>query len=100
MIFLKGATACLSLARGEEELEEGADAAGPGGLVVFGAFDAFEVESVAGLPAFVDEDVAETFYVVDDTRAFAGADVEPNSRKRLNRGGCGEAKDDAFIPPD
>src|SRR5580704_10407227 len=88
------------LPRGEKELEEGADAAGPGGLVVFGAFDAFVVESAAGLPAFVDENVAETFDVVDDTRAFAGADVEPNSGKRLNRCGCGEAQDDALVPPD
>jgi hypothetical protein len=48
---------------------------GPGGFVVFGAFDAFVVEVLAFAPAFFQEEVAELFYIRDDLGAFAGADV-------------------------
>jgi len=81
-------------------LEEGADALGPGGFVVFGAFDAGVVEVFAFTPAFFQENVAELFYVLDYAGAFAGADVEPDAWAGMRVGRGGDAQDYALIPPD
>ena len=69
----------MRLAGGKEKFEERADAFGPGGFVVFGAFDALVMEIPADSPAFVEERVAEAFHVVHDTRALAGADIQPDA---------------------
>src|SRR5277367_2398491 len=74
----------IALPRREKELQKGADAGGPGGFVVLGAFDAGVVEVAVVLPAFVEQDVAEFFDVVDDARTFAGADVQPDARAGLD----------------
>src|SRR6267378_5550049 len=88
------------LRRGVQELQERADALGPGGFVVLCAFDTLVVEVFAELPTFLQEDVAKLFNVGHDARAFLGADVEPDSRAGLDRSGDGEAMDDALVPPD
>ena len=81
-------------------MEEGADTLGPSGFVVFGAFDALVVEVLFELPALVDENVAEALDVFDGAAAFTGAGIEPDARVRKGRGGLGEAKNHALIPPD
>jgi hypothetical protein len=81
-------------------LQDGAYALGPGGFVVFGAFDAFVVEVLALAPAFFQEEVAELFYVLDDAGAFARADVEPDAGAGVRVGSGGKAQDYALIPPD
>src|SRR5260221_4793867 len=84
---------------GIQELQERADALGPGSFVVLGAFYALVIEVFAGLPAFLQEDVAILLDVLNDAGAFLRADVEPDARTRLDvRGSSGTVKD-ALIPP-
>jgi hypothetical protein len=83
-----------------EELEDAADALRPGGFVVFAAFYAFVVEVLALAPAFFEEDIAELFYVLDDTRALFRADIEPDRGPGLDRRGGGKTVNHALVPPD
>jgi hypothetical protein len=83
-----------------QEFEYAADALRPGPLVVFAAFDALVVKVVAERPTLLDENIAELLDVGDDARAFFCADVEPDGGMRIDARGCGEAIDDALIPPD
>src|SRR5258706_12256328 len=82
-----------------QELQEGAYALGPGGFVVLGAFYALVVEVFAGLPAFLQEDVAILFDVLNDAGAFLLADVEPDARTRLDVRGGSETVNEALVPP-
>ena len=81
-------------------MQKGPDALGPGGFVVLCAFDALVVEVAVELPAFLQQDVAKVFDVLDDARAFARADVQPDARARIDICGFGEAVHDALVPPD
>src|SRR5216683_4306116 len=88
------------LARGIQELQKGAGALGPGGFVVFGAFDALVVQVALELPAFFEEHVAKFFDFLHDARAFARADVQPDAGARLDGGCPSEAMNDVLVPPD
>src|SRR3984893_684946 len=87
------------LGRGIQELQKWADAAGPGGFVVPGAFDALVMEVPAELPAFLQKDVAKFLDIMNDARAFLCPDVEPNARARLGGGGRCPTKHCALTPP-
>src|SRR6266852_658997 len=87
------------LRRGIQELQKWADALGPGGFVVPGAFDALVMEIFAELPAILQEHVAKFLDIVNHARAFVRTDVEPDARARLDGSGGGEAMNDALIPP-
>src|SRR5262250_4032327 len=90
----------LCLASGKQELQKGADALGPGGFVVLGAFNAFVVQVALGSPTLFEQDIAEALDVFDGAAAFTGAGVEPDAGVRCDAGrGC-KTKDDAFVPPD
>jgi hypothetical protein len=88
------------LRRGIQELQKWADALGPGGFVVLGAFDALVRKVFAELPTLLNEDVAKLFNLWNDAGAFIGANVEPNAWARLDWSGGGEAMDYTLIPPD
>ena len=88
------------LTGGIQELQEWADAPGPGGFVVLGTFDALVGEIFAELPAFLQKDVAILLDVLNDARAFLRANVKPDSRARLDIRGSGHTVKDALIPPD
>src|SRR6266849_5934409 len=87
-------------ARRIQKLQERADALRPGCFVVLRAFDAFEVQVALQLPALFEEHIAKFFDLLHDARAFARADVEPDSRTRLD--GCcpGKSMNDVLVPPD
>src|SRR5882762_5343410 len=87
-------------ARGIKKLEERADALRPSRFVVLGAFDALVMQIAPELPAFLEEHVAEFLDVVDDARAFARADIEPDARAGLHGRRAGKAVNDVLIPPD
>src|SRR6267154_3442717 len=87
------------LGGGIQESQEGADAPGPGGFVVLGAFDALVGKVFAELPAFLQKDVAILLDLLNDARAFLRADVEPDARARLDIRGSGHTVEDALIPP-
>src|SRR5215471_1518569 len=91
---------CHNSAGGKEKLQEGADALGPSGFVVFAAFDALVVEVGFELPALADEDVAEALSVLYGTATFACAGVEPDARMRRGARCGSKAQNDALVPPD
>ena len=80
-------------------MQKGSDARGPGRFIMLGAFDELVVKVDAQTPAFLQENVAELLDVLNDARAFFGADVQPDARARLDGRGGGEAMNDALIPP-
>src|SRR5580704_5353405 len=80
-----------SLADGKQKLEKRADALRPGILVVLAAFDALVLQVAAELPALAEQDVAEPLHIVDNSRTFAGANVQPHARERTNWSCGGEA---------
>src|ERR1700675_3386543 len=82
-----------------QELQKGTDAPSPGGFVVLAAFDALVVQVLAELPAFLQEHVAKLFNVLHDARAFACADVQPDTRARMDVRSCCEAMHDLLVPP-
>src|ERR1700739_2020909 len=88
------------LACGEEELQERADALGPGGLVMLRAFHAFVMQIAPKLPAFFEQYVAEPFHILHNARPFACADVQPEAWPGLHRSARRKAQDHAFVPPD
>jgi len=65
----------------DTRIAKGADALGPGGFVVPGAFDTLVMEVLAELPAILQEHVAKFFDIVNDARAFVRTDVEPDARR-------------------
>ena len=81
-------------------MQERANTLGPGGFIVFGAFDAFVMQILVEPPAFADENVAETFDVVHNARAFARANVEPDARKGFHSCRGSKPQDHALVPPD
>jgi len=66
---------------------------------VLGAFDALVVQIAVEPPTFFEKDVTELLDVLNDARAFARADVEPNARARFDGCSPGEAMNDALVPP-
>src|SRR5580692_2086419 len=66
-----------------QELQERRDSLRPGGFVVLGAFHALVMQVAAELPSFLQEYVAKLFDVLDDARAFACANVEPDHGARI-----------------
>src|ERR1700686_1057056 len=86
--------------RREEKLQEGSDARGPGRFIMLCAFDALIVKVRAQAPAFLQKNIAELLDVLNDARAFFGADVEPNAGTGFDgRNGGGETINEALIPP-
>src|SRR5271168_3551417 len=89
----------FGLANRIQKLQKWTDPLGPRGLVVLGAFDALIGKIAAELPPFLQEHIAELFNILDDARAFACADVEPNAGARIHICSLREAMHDALIPP-
>src|SRR5579885_3577911 len=85
--------------RGEEESEEGANATCPSGFIVLAAFDALVVQVFFEAPALLQQHITELLHVLDNTRAFLCADIEPDAGTRLGAGGRREFVHDALIPP-
>src|SRR5580700_2271067 len=83
-----------------QELQKGTDTLGPSGFVVLAAFDALVVQVAAELPTFLQKQVAKLFDVLDDARALACADVQPDRRTRIHDSSRCEAMHDLVVPPD
>src|SRR5271156_3923587 len=67
-------------ASGKKELQERADAAGPGVFIVLGVWNQFEMQVVIVLPAAPDQRIAQRGNVLHGAGAFFGASIEPNAR--------------------
>ena len=91
---------CFGIGCWVEEFEHAADALRPRGFVVLAAFYSLVVKVLVFAPAFVEEDIAELFYVLDDAGTFFGSDIEPNRWARLDRRGGGKTVNHALVPPD
>src|SRR5260370_25852940 len=88
------------LARGIKKLQKWADALRPSRFVVLRAFNDFVMQIVSEFPAFFEQHIAKFFDLRDDARTFAGANIQPDARARLDHRSTRKAVNHLLGPPD